>query len=190
MGADSFTITASGGGKTHTATVEVVVPYFTLSMTPEAAYVDRGSSQTFTVTVAPQHGFSRSVTLRVSELGTGLSGSFSRNPVTPPGTSTLTIRASCSASTSPGTFKVTGSGGGYTAEDSDAVTPRSFSVSVPPGSKNLQQGDSVKYDVTVTRQPGFTSDVRLSVSGLPSGVEGFFSPNPARTGSRLTLEMD
>ena len=189
VGADSFTITATGGGKTHTATATVVVPYFTLSMTPEEADVDQGSSQTFTVTVAPQHGFSRNVTLRVSELGTGLSGSFSRNPVTSLNwRSTLTIRASCGASRGRDSFTVTGDGGGYTDSGPADVVVQGFSVSNSPESQTLQRGGSVRYTTRVNLDSGFSSSVQLNVSGLPQDVTGRFNPNPARSSSQLTLD--
>ena len=189
VGADSFTITATGGGKTHTATATVVVPYFTLSMTPEEADVDQGSSQTFTVTVAPQHGFSRNVTLRVSELGTGLSGSFSRNPVTSLNwRSTLTIRASCGASRGRDSFTVTGDGGGHTDSGPADVVVQGFSVSNSPESQTLQRGGSVRYTTRVNLDSGFSSSVQLNVSGLPQDVTGRFNPNPARSSSQLTLD--
>ncbi len=183
-----FTVTGRGGGKTHTDTAEVVVPHFTVSMTPETEYVNRGSSQTYTVEVQPQNGFARNVQLSVSGLGTGLSGSFSRTTVTSSNwTSVLTIATSCSTTASRDEFTVTGRGGGYTASGMAAVTPRTFSVLVTPESANLQRGSRVEYEVEVDKQPGFSGNVRLSVSSLPSGVTGRFSPNPTHSTSTLTL---
>ena len=182
-------VTGTGDGLMRSDTAELVIPYYTLSMSPETGYVDRGSSRDYTVTVTPQEGFSRSVTLAVSGLGSGLTGTFSRNPVSSPDwTSTLTIDASCSASTVSDTFTVTGTSGDYRASDSDSVTPRSFSVSVSPETADLQRGGEVEYTVTVTRQAGFSASVTLSASSLPSGVTDTFSTNPATSNSKLTLE--
>ena len=188
LGEDEFTVTGTGGGLTRTGTAEVVVPHFMLSVSPDTGNLDRGSSRTYTVEVTPQNGFSMPVALSVSGLGTGLTGSFSRNQVMPPNwTSTLTIDADCSAATTEDEFTVTGSGGGYTATDTDEVTPRRFTVAVTPATADLQRGSSVRYQVTANRDEGFSSNVTLSASSLPSGVTGKFSTNPTGSTSRLTL---
>ncbi len=188
LGTDEFTVTGTGGGLTRTGTADVVVPHFRVAMSPETGYVNRGSSRTFTVTVTPENGFSRPVTLSVSGLGSGLSGSFSRSTVTTSNwTSVLTVSAGCSAAATRDEFRVTGNGGGYTAYDEDYVTPRTFEVLVTPARANLIQGGRVEYDIEVDKQPGFTGNVRLSVSGLPDGVTGSFSSNPTHSTSTLTL---
>ena len=188
----TVTVTGTGGTLTRRDTAELVIPYYTLAMSPETGFVDQGSSRGYMVTVTPKEGFSRNVTLSVSGLGTGLTGSFSRNPVTSSGwTSTLTIDASCSASTAADTFTVTGTSGDYSVSDSDSVTPRSFSVSNAPETANLQRDGEVDYTVTVTRQTGYSSAVALSVSGLPSGVTGSFDPaSVPTTTSRSTLTLE
>jgi hypothetical protein len=52
-----------------------------------------------------------------------------------------------------------------------------------------RSGGTATYTVTITRTGGFSSTVQLSVSGLPSGTTGSFSPNPATTSSTLTLNV-
>ena len=184
-----FTVTGTGGGKTHTATAEVVVPDFTLSISPQRVNADRGSSRTFRVTITPQHGFSIPVTLSVSDLGTGLSGTLSRTSVTPTGTTTvtLTIRISCTAPRGAGTFTVRVTDGRVTKSVTGTVDVKGFSVSNSPEVRNLQRPGSVDYTVDVDLDSGFLASVRLSISGLPSEVMHSFSPNPTRSTSRLRL---
>ena len=188
LGADEFTVTGTAAGMTKTDTAEVVVPSFMVTMTPETGDVNQGSSRTYTVTVTPKNGFSRNVSLSVSDLATGLTGRFSRNPVTSSNwTSTLTIDASCSAAATADEFTVTGSGGGYAASDTAEVTPRRFSVRVSPASANLQRDGSVEYEVEIDKQSGFTGNVRLSVPDLANDVTGRFSNDTTSTTSTLTL---
>jgi hypothetical protein len=64
-----------------------------------------------------------------------------------------------------------------------------FSLSISPSSVTVQKGGSTAvYTMTVTRINGFSDPVTLSVSGLPAGTTGSFSPNPA-TGTTSTLTL-
>jgi len=51
----------------------------------------------------------------------------------------------------------------------------------------VAQGSSNTDAITVTEANGFSGDVTLSASGLPSGVTASFSPNPATSSSEITL---
>src|SRR4029077_16046084 len=62
-----------------------------------------------------------------------------------------------------------------------------FTVSASPSSLSLTIGTSVTTTIGVTQLKGFSGNVTLSFSGLPSGVTASFSPNPAATSSVLTL---
>ena len=46
---------------------------------------------------------------------------------------------------------------------------------------------STSYGVTISPTGGFTGQVTLSVSGLPTGANGSFTPNPAITSSTLAV---
>ena len=48
---------------------------------------------------------------------------------------------------------------------------------------DLLQSSSVDVPVTVTRLNGSSGDVDMQVSGLPSGVSGFFGASPGTSGS-------
>jgi hypothetical protein len=64
-----------------------------------------------------------------------------------------------------------------------------FSLSISPSSVTVPRaGGTATYTVTINRTGGFSGAVTLSVSGLPSGTTGVFSPNPA-SGSSSTLTL-
>lgn len=64
-----------------------------------------------------------------------------------------------------------------------------YSLSISPSSMSVPRaGGIATYAVTITRADGFSSPVALSISGLPSGATGSFTPNPA-SGSSSTLNV-
>src|SRR5439155_46856 len=67
-----------------------------------------------------------------------------------------------------------------------ASTP-DFALSASPSSQAVTQGGSTSYNVTISPTGGFASQVTLSVSGLPSGANGSFAPNPATASSTLSV---
>ncbi len=69
-----------------------------------------------------------------------------------------------------------------------APTTADFSLSASPASQSVVAGNSTSYSVTITPTGGFNSAVTLSVSGLPPGANGTFSPNNAvMTSSTLSV---
>jgi hypothetical protein len=51
----------------------------------------------------------------------------------------------------------------------------------------VPQGGSTSYSVTISPTGGFTGQVTLSVSGLPSSANASFTPNPATASSTLSV---
>ncbi len=65
-----------------------------------------------------------------------------------------------------------------------------FSLAINPSSATVRRGGgTVSYTVTITPSNGFNSPVTLSVTGLPAGATGSFSPNPATSSSTLTVNV-
>src|SRR5262249_4423217 len=85
-------------------------PDFTPSVSPSSLTVPRGSNRSTTVTVTAING-SSSVSLSVSGLPKGVSASFTPNPVTATGTSTLKITANRNATTGPAFVSINGNNG-------------------------------------------------------------------------------
>ena len=188
VGQYTATITGTSGSLTASTTMSVTVsvPSFTLSAGSVSA--GQGSTGTSYIYVNGQSGFSGSVHLAETGLPSGVTASFSPNPIAT-GSSLLTLTVSSTASVGTTTLTVTGTSGSLTAS-----TPLSLTVSVPSftlsdySSVSVGQGSSATSSVYVNPQSGFTGSVTLAVTGLPSGVTASFSPNPIATGSSvLTL---
>jgi len=62
-----------------------------------------------------------------------------------------------------------------------------FTLAASPNNVLVTQGNSVTTTITVTEGGGFSGNVTLSASGLPSGVTATFSPNPTSSSSTLNL---
>jgi subtilase family serine protease len=187
VGQYPLVITGTSGSQTATTTMTlgIYVSTFTLSSSG-IVNIGQGSSGTSYVYVYPQYGFTGSVTLAASGLPSGVTAAFSPDPTT--GMSTLTLTATNTASLGQYTVTITGTSG-----TQSATTTLTLGVYVPtfslygPGTVNLGQGSTSTSYVSISSQYGFSGNVNLSVTGLPSGVTASFSPNPATSGSTLTL---
>src|SRR5207249_11722169 len=68
-----------------------------------------------------------------------------------------------------------------------ATAPADFTLGAAPASPAVTQGGSTSDAATISPAGGFTDRVTLSVSGLPNGATGGFTPNPATTSSTLSV---
>jgi hypothetical protein len=189
-GTYTLTITGTSGTLTHNATVTFVVNAptdFTLAASPSSQAVQPGGSTSFSITIADTGGFTGQVTLGVSGLPSGAGGSFAPNPAST--SSTLSVTTSASTPIGGYTLTITGSSGGLTHTTSVTLVVGNpdFSLSASPQSQTVQPGGSTSYSVAINPTGGFTGQVTLSVSGLPSGASGSFAPNPASTSSILSV---
>ncbi len=62
-----------------------------------------------------------------------------------------------------------------------------FSLSANPTTLELSQGSSTDIQLSIAAISGFSDEVRFELLGLPEGVTGEFSLNPANTETTLTL---
>ncbi len=74
-------------------------------------------------------------------------------------------------------------GGGPTLYKND------FSLSASPSTQTVAQGSSTSYTVTVAATTGRRQTVQFSVSGLPSGATGTFSPSSVTGSGSSTLSV-
>ena len=69
-------------------------------------------------------------------------------------------------------------------DDSDA-----FSLAISPSSQGLAAGSSASFTVSAAVIRGSAQSVALSISGLPSGASGSFTPASISTGASSTLTV-
>ncbi len=201
VAAGTYTLTVTGTAGTQTAKVtvpvQIVVPTFTLAASASTATVSAGSSTQITMTTAVQNGFSAAVALTVSGMPTGVTAAFTPASIAAPGAGTSTLKLTAASTAAAGTYTltVTGTSGTVTQKATVAVqvVVPSFTVATSVSSATVIVGNSTQVAVTTPVQNGFSSAVALTVSGLPSGVTGAFSPtsisSPASGSSTLTLTV-
>jgi subtilase family serine protease len=112
-------------------------PSFTISSSPNSVTVSRGSTGTSTITITSAGGFNSATTLSASGLPSGVTATFSTNPVTPPAngsaTSTLTLTASSSATIGATTITINGTSGSSTHTTTIALTVNASSIAINAG---------------------------------------------------------
>jgi hypothetical protein len=103
---------------------------FTLSASPSSQSLTAGSSTSYTITAAPVNGFTGAVSLTVSGLPTGASGTFSPSSISG-GSGSSTLNVSTTSSTAAGSYTLTvkGTSGSLTETTSVTLTVTSASGS-------------------------------------------------------------
>ncbi len=139
-------------------------PDFDVSAEPTALELCAPDDAVYTITVDALQGFSDPVTLSISGEPAGTSADFSVNPVTPPGTSVLTISGTDNATPGQYWMQLTG-----TATDGEQSTPAGLYIST-----------DVPAAVTLTSPPDGATNVDL----LPT-----FTWGPAAAAREYELEV-
>ncbi len=164
---------------------------FTITAEPASQTVTAGETATYAVTIGSIGGFKGSVVLSA----TGLPASFSPNPVTGSGTSTMTVTTTGVAT---GTYALTITGISGELTHSTTVTlvveeagtsTGDFAISASPAARSIPAGKTTTYTVTVTPSGGFSDTVGLAVDGLPSGASPSFTPPSIDTSGTSTLTI-
>jgi subtilase family serine protease len=192
-GAATVTITGTSGTLTATKTLALTVnssatPNFSVSASPASLTVTQGASGTSAITVTSSGGFNSATTLSATGLPTGVTATFSTNPLTPAAngsvSSTLTLTASATATVGAATVTITGTSGSLTHSTTIALTvnassgTKNFTVAISPSSLTIDQRGSGSVTLTITSQNGFNSAVTLSANAFPSGVSATATANP------------
>lgn len=195
----TYTLTIRGtatGLADRTVDIDVLVTApagsdYMLGLSPPSLIVNQGASGNIDITVT-RSNFTASVTLSAEGLPTGVSATFSTNPVTG-NASTMTVSAAGTAATGNYSFTLRGTATGLadkTVSVNLAVTSApAYSLAVSPTSISIAQSASGTVNVSLTRS-NFTGAVDLSLENAPAGVTGTFNPDPTTTGaSVLTLDV-
>jgi subtilase family serine protease len=162
--------------------------------------VTAGSNGMTALTVMPAGGFAGQVnfTCGVSGSPAGLSCLAPAANVTGTLAATSTLTVGTAAATPAGNYTATvtatdAATGKITAQTVVIVTVStapSFALSASPTSVSVAQGNSGTTTITVTDVGGFSGDVMLAASGLPTGVTASFAAGSGAGIQVLTLTAD
>jgi subtilase family serine protease len=103
-GAATVTITGTSGSLTHSTTIALTVnsssgtKNFTMAVSPSSLTIVDGGSASLTLTITSQNGFNSPVELSVNQFPSGVSGTATANPVTPPANGSVNVTITFSAS--------------------------------------------------------------------------------------------
>jgi uncharacterized membrane protein len=188
LGQYNVTVTGVSGNQTASTTfpITIYVPTFTV-YTPQNVILGQGTTTTATAQINQEYGFAGNVSLALSGLPKGVTGSFAPNPTTQQ--STLTLTAATTAPLGQYNALLTGTSG---KQSSSAYFPISiyaptFTLAGPYYGVTVSQGTVSTTQVTINPEYGFTGKVSFAVSGLPAGLTASFSPNPTTQTTNLTL---
>ena len=185
---------------THTTAVSLTVTApvpddFAISASPSTQSVVQGSSTTYTVSTQATSGPAGTVSLSVSGLAAGATGTFNPASVTAGGSSVLTIAATSTAATGTFTLSIAGqytSGTTHSAAVSltvSAPVADDFAISASPSTQSVVQGSSTTYGVDTQVTSGTARTVTLSIGGLPAGASASFAPAAVTAGQSSILTV-
>ena len=174
-----FTVTASTAG-------------YTLAVTPTTVPVTQGATANATVAINRTNNFAGQVSLSATGLPTGVTATFQPS-ITTGNTSTVTFTATGSATLGNATVTIRGNTDGLSEQTATltltvAAAAGGFTLSMGSPTTTLQQGTSGNATVNINRTNNFAGTVNLTVTGLPTGVTGTFTP-AAATGNTSTLAL-
>lgn len=198
-----FIVTGNSGPLVHSTTLTVLVGTadFTGSVTPTYQGVAPGGSAQYVVTLHTLGTipFNNTVTLTMGGLPAGVTGSFNPPTINPDTNGSSTLTLTTTSGTPQGSFQInlTGTGGGQVHSTnivlavSNSSTTGDFSGSFDHSAASTNSSGQAFYSFTMTPSGGFNGNVALTVSNLPSGASGSFSPAVMNSGSRTsTLTVD
>jgi subtilase family serine protease len=191
VGSATITVTANGDGLTASKQIEVqvtkapaVAPTLTVMPASTSLSVLQGRTVTDVVSLTGNATYAGPVTLSATGLPSGVTASWSGNPVTlsaENGSSTLTLIASSAASLASATITVTATGDAVSASKQITVQvtpPPTLTIGSASTSLSVVQGKTVTDVVSFTGNATYAGAVTLTATGLPSGVTASWSSNP------------
>lgn len=169
----SLALAGCSGGDTNKVTPPPA-PTIALQLSPASATVARGGSTTATVTLTRGGNYTGAVQLATGSLPSGVTVTFNPASLASSVSSAVaTIAVGSSAATGTQSLQITASGTGVSSASTGfSLEIPNPSIAFTVGSSSLQvaQGGQGSIALTVARNAGYTGDVTVRASGLPSGV--------------------
>jgi len=153
-------------------------PDFLLAVNPTSVSIPAGGAMPVSLSVTALNGFSSQVSVQVAGLPPGVSATPANITLTPstPQQVSLSATSGSAANTVTATFTGTAGSLSHAATLNVSVTAApDFGLAVNPTSVSIPAGSSMPVSASVTALNGFSAQVSVQVTGLPSGV----TANPA-----------
>jgi hypothetical protein len=189
-GLSILTIGGTSGSLSHSGKRELNVNNsadFSGFVSPTVNTVVAGQRAAYTVNVTSLNGYTGATTLSLSGLPANTTSRLTPAMVMG-GAGTSSLLITTTPSTPPGSYTLTLSGQSGSDVKSTAIqlnvnsSPGDFGGSITPTSQNVTAGTDAIYTVSIVPNGGFTGNVSLSLSNLPSGAGTSFSPNNVVSG--------
>ena len=203
--AGGFTLTATPGTSSNASKrapvngIQIVPtaspsPDFTVAATPGSQTVTQGTSTSYTVTIGALNGFAGAVNLSATGLPLDATASFTPAAVSGAGGATLDVTTAATTPAGSSTITITGTSGSLTHTTTvslavNASPSPDFTIATTPGSRTVTQGSGASYTVTIGALNGFSSDVNLTLSGLPQNSTATFTPASIPSAGSATLDV-
>ena len=190
-GSATLTFTGTSGTLVHTATVAATIsaastPDYSLTVSPTTLSLTAGATgSAVSVQANAVNGFASKVTLAITGLPSGVTAQPSSLTLTAGTAQSVTITATSSAAAGSATLTFTGTSGQLTHQATVALTisvpaTPDYTLTLSPTSLTLTTGAAgSSVSVKANGTDGFSSTVKVTLAGLPTGV----TANP----SSLTL---
>jgi hypothetical protein len=183
----------SGSLPPKSQTVTLTVSNFTVAATPSAQTVSAGGGASYSISTGAVNGFNDPVSFNVTGLPANASASY---PGSVNGAATATLAVSTAATTPPGTYtltvKATSGALEHDANVTFTVNPPSqpdFALAVTPGAQTATGGQTVSYSVSTSALNGFKGNIGLRLTGLPANATASLAPSSVAAGSGSTLSI-
>jgi subtilisin-like proprotein convertase family protein len=164
---------------------------FSITVNPTSQTVAAGSSTTYTVATAVTAGVAQTVSLSVSGLPAGVTGSFSPASVTAGGSSTLTLTAAATTGAGTTNFTITGTGTSATHNASASVTVTNNNQAPTISITSPTAGSTVSGTITVAASAADADGTVASVRfDLPDGTSVTDTTSPFSTTFDTTRVAD
>jgi uncharacterized membrane protein len=177
-----LTLTAAGGGVTHTSSLSLAIaiqPICGLTANPTSVSLTAGKSASIQVTCAVTQGsFSTPLALSLSGAPSGVTAQTSATAISAGSATTLNIASTLSTTAGNYNLSLNAAGNGYSQTIAIPVTiaaPSTFTIMAASTAVTINSGATSQVSVTATQYGTFNSAVSLSLSGVPAGVTGSLS---------------
>lgn len=187
---------SGGGGEVGSAVVMLTVASdenAKLVVNRSKRRVTAGTAAVYTVRAASFGDFQGDITLDTTGLPTNATDSYGTNPIAYNGSTAVTIATTGVAA---GTYNltITGTSAGATVASVivvlEVVSAADFDLKVPVKHLRVKQGDNAVYTVKADSMSGYTADIDLTVSGVPSGATAAFGDASLAYNGSTTMTID